>query len=217
MFIGQCLRDEGAQKIEQANQAFGAPDLKPAAAAEARKVSKKDRRWAARPFVTSRARRKNLVKKQPTSEVRARLLYQAAWSYRGLGDQEAEAVRNKLREELQAKLQREAAKNNPEGQPAPMIPPPEIPLSKVELQPSEKKARALYQTLLEAFPDLPLANQVRLELAEQHANRDEFPAAIKLLKEALDKEPPHRTRSDYACGSASVSPSKATPRGADAV
>jgi TolA-binding protein len=71
-----------------------------------------------------------------------------------------------------------------------MPPPPEIPLAKVNLQASEKKMRALYHTLLEAFPDLALTNQVRLELAEQYANRDEFPAAIKLIKEALDKEPP---------------------------
>jgi cellulose synthase operon protein C len=190
LFIGQCLRDEAAQKIEQANQALGAPDLKPAAADAARKSLEEGQKMSREAVRYFESKAEELAKRQPASEVRARLLYQAAWTYRALADQEVDAARNRMREELQAKLQQEAAKNTPEGQPAPMIPPPEIPHPKVELQPSEKKTRALYQTLLEAFPDLPLANQVRLELAEQHANRDEFPVAIKLLKEALDKEPP---------------------------
>jgi predicted negative regulator of RcsB-dependent stress response len=37
---------------------------------------------------------------------------------------------------------------------------------------------------------LPLANDARLELAESYAERGEFDPAVKLLNEALDKEPP---------------------------
>ena len=66
---------------------------------------------------------------------------------------------------------------------------PEVPLDKVPLQPSEKKARGLYQTLIDGFPDLALATEARFELAELLAERNEHDAAVKLLNEALDKEP----------------------------
>jgi TolA-binding protein len=131
-----------------------------------------------------------LAKKDPVPPLRARLLYQAAWGRRALGDQEVDAERNKLREELRRKLQEEADKKTPEGQPPPMIAPPDVPLSKIALQPSEKKTRAIYQALIDGFPDLPLANSSRLELAEMLAERGELGPAVKLLKEALDREPP---------------------------
>jgi cellulose synthase operon protein C len=60
----------------------------------------------------------------------------------------------------------------------------------VPTPPSEQKARALYRALMDAFPDLPLAaGDARLELAELLAQRGDDDAAIKLLREALDKEP----------------------------
>src|SRR5262249_34081526 len=48
----------------------------------------------------------------------------------------------------------------------------------------------VYGTLIAAFADLPLANDARFELAEVHADRGEHDPAIKLLNDALDKEPP---------------------------
>src|SRR5262249_33384976 len=65
-----------------------------------------------------------------------------------------------------------------------------VPPADVPIQPTETEARALYQTLFGEFSDLPLTNAARLELAELHAERGEHEAAIKLLTEALDKEPP---------------------------
>jgi len=69
--------------------------------------------------------------------------------------------------------------------------PAEVPLSAVPLQPAEKNARAAYESLIAAQPDLlPLAAQARLELAETRLQRGEPPtAAVKLLKQALDLEP----------------------------
>src|SRR5262249_10497991 len=64
------------------------------------------------------------------------------------------------------------------------------PLTAVPVQPSEQKARAAYGTLIAAFADLPLATDARFELAELLADRGEHDPAIKLLNEALDKEPP---------------------------
>jgi len=58
------------------------------------------------------------------------------------------------------------------------------------VQPAEQKARALYQAMIGTAPDLPLAGDARFELAELLAERGELDPAIKLLREALDKEPP---------------------------
>jgi TolA-binding protein len=190
LFRGICLRDEGSQGIDQANQTLGAPDLKPAAAEAARK-SLAEAQQMVRDAIDYFERQADLLaKKDPVPPLRARMLYQAAWGRRAFGDQELEAARNKLREELQANLQDEAAKNTPEGQPVPQVAPPNVPLERIAIQPAEKKARALYQALIDGFPDLPLANSARLELAEMYAARGEHPPAVKLLKEALDREPP---------------------------
>jgi TolA-binding protein len=58
------------------------------------------------------------------------------------------------------------------------------------VQPAEQKARSLYQALIAGFPELPIALEARFELAELHAERDEFDPAVKLLTETIDKEPP---------------------------
>jgi tetratricopeptide (TPR) repeat protein len=60
----------------------------------------------------------------------------------------------------------------------------------VPLQPAEKRVRALYQELVKATPDEPFAVNALLELAELHSQRSEFAAAIPLLRQAFDKEPP---------------------------
>src|SRR4029077_8593034 len=76
------------------------------------------------------------------------------------------------------------------GQVPPMVPAPEVALAKVALQPAMIKVRALYEALIAAFADLPLAVEARLELPELLAQREEYAPAIKLLDQALDKEPP---------------------------
>jgi TolA-binding protein len=190
IFRGVCLRDEGGQKIDQANQTLGAPDVSPAVAEAAKKSIAEGEKMIRDAFDYFEQQADLVAKKEPVPPIRARLLYQAAWGRRIFGDREVEAVRNNLREELRVRLQEEAAKNTVEGQPVPVIASPDVPLEKIPLQPSEIKTRALYQAIINGFADLPLANYSRLELAEIHAGRGDLTAAVKLLKEALDSEPP---------------------------
>src|SRR5438067_1001349 len=56
--------------------------------------------------------------------------------------------------------------------------------------PSEKQAHAVYLTLINDFADAPLATDARFELAELYGQRHDYDAAIKLLNDGLDKEPP---------------------------
>jgi TolA-binding protein len=66
---------------------------------------------------------------------------------------------------------------------------PEVPLTAVPVQPAETSARTTYQALIQAFPDVNINIDARFELAELFGERNEHDAAIKLLREALDKEP----------------------------
>jgi TolA-binding protein len=146
---GQCLKEEGRQKLTAAAKAQGgqADTLR----AEGGKMI--------RDAVTYLEGQAEQLKENKTAgEARARMLYEIAWSYRDLADLETAA---------------DAKKNTP----------PSVP-------PSELKARAQYLALLSSYPDLPLAADARFELTELYAQRNEHEAAIKLLAECLDKEPP---------------------------
>jgi TolA-binding protein len=66
---------------------------------------------------------------------------------------------------------------------------PEIDRAAIPLQSSEGKARNAYQILIGVFPDILTSVEARFELAEMMAERNEHDPAIKLLQEALDKEP----------------------------
>lgn len=121
-----------------------------------------------------------LQQKQPTLDTRARMLYESAWIYRELAALEIAAVRTKLRDEQARKLNLDPQKD----------PLPPIALTQIPVQPSEQKAREQYQALSTAFPDLPLTIEATFELAELYGDRNEYDPAIKLLAEALDREPP---------------------------
>jgi TolA-binding protein len=85
----------------------------------------------------------------PTADVRARLLYDAAWAYRSLpADKPTAAAR------------------------------------------SEERAANAYRTLIAEFPESALAADARFELAELRAERGDHEAAVKLLREAIDRHPP---------------------------
>jgi TolA-binding protein len=70
------------------------------------------------------------------------------------------------------------------------VPLPEVVLRDVPQQPAEAQTRALYRALIDGFPESPLNADARFELAELLGERGEHDAAVKLLREALDKEPP---------------------------
>jgi TolA-binding protein len=65
-----------------------------------------------------------------------------------------------------------------------------VPIDKIPLQASEKRARGLYKTLIDQVGDTPIATEARFELAELLAQGNEHDAALGLLNEVLDKEPP---------------------------
>jgi TolA-binding protein len=186
---GQCLKEEGQHKISEAKKRLSQPNLQPAdrTAAQAQLAEGvKDVREAGQHFVKYAEQLKD---KESASDVRARLLYEAAWSSRQLADLEIEAERQKVQRDLWQKLRDEVVKNTPPGKHPPNVPAPEVPLKQVPLQPAEKDARTHYQTLIAAFPDLAISADARFELAELLSERSEHDAAIKLLREALDKEP----------------------------
>ncbi|HEY8506061.1 MAG TPA: tetratricopeptide repeat protein, partial [Gemmataceae bacterium] len=64
----------------------------------------------------------------------------------------------------------------------------EVARSAVPVQPSENKARQVYQALVAGFGDRLIGIRARFELAEMFAEREEHGAAVKLLREALDAE-----------------------------
>lgn len=123
------------------------------------------------------------------------LVEEALQELRGAVDQlEARAARLKDRPaavEMRARLLGEAALDCRFVQAAEALAARlDLQLGKSPWGPSEAKARTLYQVLIEAAPDLPLANEARLGLAELLAERGENDKAIALLNDALDKEPP---------------------------
>jgi TolA-binding protein len=186
---GQCLREEGEQKVDAARKRLATPNLNPqdtAAADRDLEAGLKDLRDAVQSLENTA---EQLKQKKPDAEGRARMLYEAAWCCRTLADAEVAAARHKLQLDQWQRLKDEAAKKAPQGR-TPIVPMPEIALTVVPLRPAEQKVRALYRSLIDAFPDLPLAaGDARLELAELLGQRGDNDAAIKLLREALDKEP----------------------------
>jgi TolA-binding protein len=185
----QCHLADGWQIIEQANRRMEAID----ATEEDKSAAKKQREdgWQMVRDAAARCEKMSdeLASKKASPEVRATLLYQAAWIHRSLAEPEVNAVREKLQQDLQKRLQEEAARNVPPGQAVPGVAAVEVPISQVPVQPQEKKARAVYARLIREQPELALAVEAALELAEMHAEREDHATAIKLLKSALDREP----------------------------
>jgi TolA-binding protein len=164
---GQCLKDESLTRMASARKA--AETAKNAdEAAKAHKTTAEAGRAIQEAVGFLDAQAEHMKAKAPSSEVRVRLLYESAWGYRALADLEIGLARSKLSNE-----------KGPTG----------LELA-VPMQPAEQKARERYQDLIASAPDNPLANEARLGLAEVLAERREFDPALKLLTEALDKEPP---------------------------
>lgn len=131
-----------------------------------------------------------VVKSHNQAAPHLQLLYEAAWIQRALAHQEIEAARKKLQDEAVKKLQDALAKQQPAPASPTVVHPPEIALTAIPLQPAEQKTRQMYQAIVAAAPDAPLAQIARFELSEVHALREEHDPAIKLLQDAIDAEPP---------------------------
>jgi cellulose synthase operon protein C len=176
--LGQTLKEQGERHLDLGRKLMAAAK-KPEEKAVAQK-SFDDGFRDVREAVAFFENHAELLKKSDAlPDVRARMLYEAAWGTRILAEPEIEAARTGIAKEIVKKL----------GAGAEKFPPPEVPIDKVPLQPLEKKARGIYQTLLEVHAESPVAVEARFELAELLAQRNEHDEALKLLGEVLDKEP----------------------------
>ena len=173
--FGQCLKEEGQLRLENARKLL----VNPKDAPQGQKLQQEGYQLVRDAISYLESQAEQLKKSDDLPEIRARMLYEAAWGCRIAAEPEVQNARAALAQELSKKAGPTASKFGP----------PEIAIEKVPLQPSEKKARGLYQAVIDSFADQPLAIEARFELAELLAQRNEVDPAIKLLGDALDREP----------------------------
>ncbi len=115
----------------------------------------------------------------PTDPNRGRMLYDAAWAFRELAAEEVQLAWEQGRKDALAKL-------------PPGSPPPNVPRAAVPLTRAEGRALEMYKKLADESGESALAVEAALEHAELLAERDGHADIVKLLKDALDKEPTDR-------------------------
>jgi tetratricopeptide (TPR) repeat protein len=187
---GQCRRDEAMVKLDAARKILAKPDAKPEEV-KAEQTHEQEAIGALREtakYFLDQAQQ--LAGKSAGSEPHLRMLYDGAWSLRTVADFEIAAARKQMQADAVKKRQEELAKKAKPGEQVPIVHPPELAASAIPVQPAEQQARDAYKALIAAGPENGLANESRLELAELFARRDEYPAAVPLLTQALDREPP---------------------------
>jgi cellulose synthase operon protein C len=164
---GQCLKEETLPNVDRLRQRLAGGGLKPEELAEVGKQLDEGSKALADAAQYLETQAKALEKKEGAGDVRARMLYEAAWAQRAIADTEIVQARLKLIQEQKK----------------------DVPLTAVPVQPAEKKTRQLYEALIAAVADHPRAVDARLELGEMLAERGDTATAIKLYSEALDQEP----------------------------
>jgi TolA-binding protein len=195
---GQCQKEHGEKRIAEASRKLANPGLN----ADQRGAAQKDLDAGLgdlRAAVTYLATQADAMKtRKPANDeqnkaltqTRSRMLYESAWGWRTLAELEIREARKKNQLDQWQKRRDELARKMGPGQPIPNVAMPEVPLAAIPVQPAETQARARYRALIDAFPDVANNADARFELAELLAERTEHDAAIKLLQEALEKEPP---------------------------
>jgi len=189
---GQCRVAEGKKMIEvgvQARNAAGADKPKQDAANQQIQLGRQAIVEAGDQLSRRGEEFKNPL---PTSDARARMYYDSAWAWRFLAEEEVAKVRDEMRKQAHGKLVEEAVKKLPAGSPPPQIPVPEIDRASVPVQPHEERAFNAYKKHIDEFPETAASVDARFELAELLAERGKNDEAVKLLKDALDKEPGDR-------------------------
>jgi cellulose synthase operon protein C len=132
-----------------------------------------------------------IAQKAEGSDLHVRTLRDAAVTWRAVGEAEVQSARRVRAEESLKKLQaKAAAKPRPEGKSNSQPHAPQIRLAAIPVQPGEKRARELYAKALDAGAELPIAGEIRLELAEMLIARGEADGAIQLISAAIDQNPP---------------------------
>ena len=185
IFVGKKLMEMG--RAEKAK-----PNLKPDQIAAADRTVQQGKEAIIQAGEQLERRCVEFAQAMPGGEPRARMLYEAAWAYRPLAEEELTAAREAARLERVRKWTEEAIKALPAGGKPPAAPTVDIPAGKLPVQACEERTFNAYKKLVDEFADLALTVDARFELAELRADRDEHDTAIKLLKEALDKEPSDR-------------------------
>jgi TolA-binding protein len=186
---GQCLLQEGEQKIDAGKKRKATPNLKPEDYQAADKTIAEGYKNVADAVAYFEGQAEQWRQKQPTAEARARMFYEAAWGHRRLAGPEVAAARAKIQQDLWNKMQEEAKKKDPKYQPPAVPDLPDVPLASVPLTPEETKARADYQAIISQIAESALAVDARFELSELAAERNDHNTAVQLLAQALDKEP----------------------------
>jgi cellulose synthase operon protein C len=186
---GQCLLQEGLQKIDAARKRKATPNLKTEDHQAADKAIAEGYKQVSDAVAYFEGQAEQWRQKQPTAEARARMFYEAAWGHRYLAEPEVATARAKIQQDLWNKLQEEAKKKDPNYRPPAVADLPDVPLSAVPLTPAENKVRANYQAIISQIADSPLAIDARFELSELYAQRSDHNAAVQMLAQALDKDP----------------------------
>jgi TolA-binding protein len=184
---GQCRRDELQAAIATAKATIVKPGVqRPQIEAAIKAVTDGLAAMAqtAEFFKTEAAK---LAQSVPDSEARLRMLYELAWCQRTLAEAEIIAAREKLQRAALDKVLENFRKRN---QPAPALNAPDVPLSAVLPQPSEKAARDAYAAVIASKSEAAVVARARLELAEMMQERGEITGALEVLAPALDLSPP---------------------------
>jgi len=135
------------------------------------------------------------AKKLPNSEIQARLLYQAIWGNRSFAESDVNEARAKMQEEAQR--QREATKKTVEGPQAVEASALRFPFNR-----PRKKSWSFTGGSWRRFLIFPWLFTLDLNLRSCLMNAATQHRPFKILKEALDKEPPAdwRTACVYGLG-----------------
>jgi tetratricopeptide (TPR) repeat protein len=132
---------------------------------------------------------KTLAKTAKGSKGHLRLIYEAAWCYRILGEREIDRARRKLQQDAMRVSRSRRSSSSGGGTPK-ALSPPRISLEDLPVQESEAHAIKLYEELIAAAPQSPLAARGRFELAEMFAHRRRNDPAVELLETILENSPP---------------------------
>lgn len=131
-----------------------------------------------------------IAEKMEGSDLHVRTLRDAGASWRAVAETEIEAARRTRGAESLKRMKERLAKEPAVKGKSNSVPrPPEVRLASIPVTPAEQKARDLYNKALDAAPDSPICNEMRLDLAKMYVDRGEADPAIQLLSAALDKNP----------------------------
>ena len=129
-----------------------------------------------------------LAKTAKGAKAHLRLIYEAAWCYRTLGERETDAARRAIQKDALDQARSRRARGG--AKPSAALSPPRISLEDIPVQASEAKAIKLYEELIALAPQSPLAARGRFELAEMFAHRRRQNQAVELLETILENNPP---------------------------